>query len=163
MVTSASLAAKGTEDGIQAALLNEVALTIRPTYPLVDLIYHVPNGGKRGNDRRSAQIAGMQMNMLGVKKGVPDLHLPIPMQGYASLYIEMKKPKDGELSADQKKRIAMLTAALNFVAVVDCYLVGTQLIRDYIFMLKQEDFRNKYAMHDIGDGALIFDPSGYFR
>lgn len=163
MATSEQIARTGTEDAIQAAMLNEIMRTIYPTYPLVDLIYHVPNGGSRGGSREAAQREGGRMRTLGVKRGVPDLHLPIPMQGYASLYIEMKKPKDGALSKFQKERITALTTALNFVAVVDDWSVGSTLVHDYIFMLDQADFRKKYAISNIGDSALIFDPSGYFR
>ena len=44
----------------------------------------MPNGGKR-NPAEAARFKAM-----GVKAGVPDLCLPVPMNGYAGLYIEMK-------------------------------------------------------------------------
>lgn len=163
MITPERLAASGTEDGIQQALLCALARDIRPTYPLIDLIYHIPNGGKRGGNQRDAQIEGARMKALGVKRGVPDLHLPIPMQGYGSLYIEMKKPKDGALSTYQKERIAMLTQTLNFVAVIDDWEVGLQLVKDYLGACTPAEFRSKYAIHEIAPSVLVFDPSGYYR
>ena len=53
-------------------------------FPELKMLYHVPNGGKR-NPAEAARFKAM-----GVKAGVPDLCLPVPMNGYAGLYIEMK-------------------------------------------------------------------------
>lgn len=161
--TSEQLAKSGTEDALQIALLNEIAIGIRPHCPLVDLIYHIPNGGSRGSNQRDAQINGARMKALGTKRGVPDLCLPIPCQGYGALYIEMKKPKDGALSPEQQARITALTQAGNFVAIVDDWRVGYQLVYDYIFTAQQGQFAAKYALHQIAPSALVFDPSGYFR
>lgn len=163
MITPDKLAASGTEDGIQQALLLAIALEIRPHFPLIDLIYHIPNGGSRGNNRRDAQIAGAKMKALGTKKGVPDLALPIPCQGYASLYIEMKKPKDGALSAEQMERILMLTQTQNFCAVIDDWRVGLQLIKDYLWAHHASVFKSKYAVHQIAANCAIFDPSSYYK
>ena len=162
MVSSATLAASGTEDGQQRALLNEVAVKIRPHYPLVESIYHVPNGGSRGGDKRSAQIEGAKMNALGLKKGTPDLCLPIPMCGYGSLYIEMKKPNDGALSPHQHARILMLRQCGNFVAVIDDWQVGFQLIWLYL-MGNTANFNSAYLIHEIAENIRIFDPSGYYK
>lgn len=163
MVSSIKLAASGTEDGQQRALLNEVALKIRPHFPLVDLIFHVPNGGNRGGDAKSRAIEGAKMNALGLKKGTPDLCLPIPLQGYGALYIEMKKPKDGALSKDQMNRITMLSQACNFCAIIDDWAVGYVLIYDYIYTSDQAAFRRKYALKEIAPKISVFDPSGYFK
>lgn len=162
-ITSEQLAASGSEEAIQRAMLNEIALVVRPTWPLVDLIYHIPNGGSRGSNPRDAKIQGAKMVAAGQKKGTPDLCLPIPKQYYAALYIEMKRPKDGALSLDQKKRISMLSQAFNFVAVIDDWRIGTQLVLDYMSMSDHNQFREKYAIHHRGDFPAIFDPSGFFR
>lgn len=55
--------------------------------PLSDVIYAVPNGGKRNKAE-----AG-RLKKQGVKSGVSDLNLIVPSKGFGSLYIEMKKPK----------------------------------------------------------------------
>ena len=163
MPTSEQIAASGTEDALQSALLNELAITIRPTFPQIDLIYHIPNGGSRGSNQREAQINGARMKALGVKRGVPDLCLPIPMQGYGSLYIEMKKPKDGALSVDQKPRIKMLTEMGNMCAIIDDWRVGVQLVYDYLYVRDAGQFRAKYAITEIGPSLLVFDPNCYYR
>lgn len=162
-MTPEKLAANGTEDGTQRALLCALALYIRPAFPLIDTIYHVPNGGSRGGNRRDAQIQGAIMNGLGVKKGTPDLCLPIPRHGYGALYIEMKKPKDGALSADQCKRLRMLSDAGNFCAVIDDWIAGYWLINSYVFEVTTATFKAQYALKQITEKSMIFDPSDYYK
>lgn len=54
----------------------------------------------------------------GMKAGVPDLSLPVPIGGYHGLYIEMKADK-GRESEDQKKFCRRLRE--NGYKVVTCY------------------------------------------
>ena len=53
-------------------------------YPDLSMLYHIPNGGQRTGR------GGAAMKRQGVKKGVPDIHLPVPRGGYHGLWIEMK-------------------------------------------------------------------------
>lgn len=156
-IDSAKLAASGSEQGIQRAILNEVTLKIRPHCKMVDLIYHVPNGGYRG-DHKSAAIAGNNLKLMGAKSGVPDLCFPYPNFGMASLYIEVKRPKDGGLSNDQKDYINLLVQAHNFVAVVDDWETGYRLINDWIFAPTAKVFLARYGT---GENKCVFDPKGY--
>lgn len=71
-------------------------------YPALEWLYHVPNGGKR-----SKAEAG-RFKAEGVKAGVPDLCLPVPLHGYHGLYIEMKRRKGSTTSEEQKEWIAFL-------------------------------------------------------
>ena len=71
----------------QAALFRWVAF-IRVTLPETNLLYHIPNGGKR--DRREAA----KLKQQGVRAGVPDLCLPVARSGYHGLYIELKVEKN---------------------------------------------------------------------
>lgn len=64
--------------------------------------FAIPNGGSRGDDKRSAMIVGAQMKAEGVKSGVSDLMLPIPKHGLCGLFIEMKRADGGTPSANQK-------------------------------------------------------------
>ena len=57
--------------------------SVRQTYPELALLYHIPN-------EREDKIQTAILKSMGVKKGVPDLHLPIPSGEFHSLYIEMK-------------------------------------------------------------------------
>ena len=53
--------------------------------PDADWIYHIPNGGHR------SITEAIRFKAEGVKAGVPDLCLPVPLHGYHGLYIEMKR------------------------------------------------------------------------
>lgn len=68
--------------------------SIRQTYPELALLYHIPN-------EREDKIQASILKGMGVKKGVPDLHLPCAAGKYHGLYIEMKaldgKPEDEQL------------------------------------------------------------------
>ena len=64
-------------------------------------LYHVPNESVGGY---GWTVRNRQM---GMRKGVPDLVLPIPMRGFHGLYIEMKTEK-GRLSLEQKRWIDAL-------------------------------------------------------
>lgn len=57
---------------------------IRSKWPELALLYHIPNGGTRD------AIEGRHLKQQGVKRGVPDLCLPVPRGRYHGLYIEMK-------------------------------------------------------------------------
>ena len=61
-------------------------------YPVLKMLYHIPNGGSR--NKKEAYNLKLQR----VKPGVPDVHLPVPSGKYQGLYIEMKygdnKPTD---------------------------------------------------------------------
>jgi hypothetical protein len=80
-------------------------------YPELDDLYAIPNGG-----RRPPKVA-REMKETGQKKGMPDVHLPIPRGKFASLYVELKKP-GGSLSPDQKKRHPRLARWGNRVVTV---------------------------------------------
>ena len=58
--------------------------SIRARWPELALLYHVKNETKGG----AAQVA--MDKALGVKKGVPDLCLPVARDRYHGLYIELK-------------------------------------------------------------------------
>ena len=85
-------------------------------YPNLDRIYAIPNGGMRNI------IVAMKLKREGVRKGVPDLCLPVPLNGCHGLYIEMKRYKDEKkttTSKDQKDWIAYLLSVGYSVSV--CY------------------------------------------
>ena len=72
------------EEQEQADLVDKIDRNLH-IYPLLTWIFHIPNGGWRG------KIAGLRMKRQGVRRGVPDLFLPIPRGGYFGLWIEMKR------------------------------------------------------------------------
>ena len=72
-----------------------------------DLIYAIANGGAR-----SKATAG-KLKAEGVKKGVPDLCLPVQRGDYAALYIEMKREKGGRVTEEQSEYMKRLERAGN--------------------------------------------------
>lgn len=80
---------------------------VREMMPDLEWLYHTPNGGRRDS------FAAAQMKALGVKRGVPDLLLPVRVTGEhggrAGLVIEMKSA-DGRLTAEQENWIAHYAA-----------------------------------------------------
>ena len=71
---------------------------VRDLMPALRWMYHTPNGGAR------SPIAGAQMTALGVKRGVPDLILPVASRNSPGLVIEMKSDT-GRLSPEQTEWI----------------------------------------------------------
>lgn len=60
------------------------SLAHRVQYPDLKLLHAVPNGGRRD------PIEAKHLQDEGLKKGVPDLDLPVPRGKYHGLRIEMK-------------------------------------------------------------------------
>jgi len=94
--------------------------------PPVDLLHHVPNGGAR--DPRT----GLKMLAMGTRAGVPDNHLPVASRGYTGLWIELKRPKGGSLSAAQKDWIRRLEAAGNLCRVCVTWEAAANLVCWYL-------------------------------
>lgn len=64
-------------------------------HPELELMFHVPNGGKRSK----AEAAHLKRQ--GVKAGVPDIFLPVPRGRYNGLWIELKS---GRNTATEKQK-----------------------------------------------------------
>lgn len=86
-----------TEHGQQVAVFMW-ATEVRASYPLLELLFAIPNGGMRD------KITASRLKAEGVKSGVPDLFLPVARYPYHGLFIEMKKVTDGKLSKVQKDK-----------------------------------------------------------
>ena len=53
---------------------------IRSRWPELALLYHIPNGGTRD------AIEGRHLKQQGVKRGVPDLCLPVARENYHAVH-----------------------------------------------------------------------------
>ena len=95
-------------------------------WPELGLLYHIPNGGSR--DPREAHNLRMQ----GVKPGVPDICLPVPRNGYAALYIEMKRKSGGVLSDNQRVWLKALNRAGNRAVVCKGFDEARETILEYL-------------------------------
>jgi len=71
-------------------------------YPVLHWMMHIPLGGKR-NPREAARLKAQ-----GVKAGVSDILLPLPMDGYHGLWLELKRRKQDGASKVSQKQAAFL-------------------------------------------------------
>lgn len=74
-------------------------------YPALSLLYAIPNGGARH------PVVAAKLKAEGVKRGVPDVCLPVPRGSYHGLYIELKRQRGTRPSGDQIMWIASLSHA----------------------------------------------------
>ncbi len=87
--------------------------------PELALLHHIPNEGKRNN--------GSILKAAGLKSGVPDISLPVPMGPFHGLYIELKFGKNKTTKAQED--FMELLKQQNFKTAV-CY--GAEEARDEI-------------------------------
>ena len=109
--TPEQLAAPGTEAAHQTALMCWAALQTH-RWPELEYLAHVPNGGTRN------KVEAGFLKAQGVRKGVPDMILPVGRWGKYGLWIEMKVGNNRP-SPDQRKWIDFLIKS--GYAVVVCY------------------------------------------
>ena len=91
-----------TESQDQQALFRWAAYE-RAALPELGMLYHIPNEGRR------PVVTGVNLRKAGLKKGVPDICLPVARGGYHGLYIELKRVKNGTpVTEDQRAWIDAL-------------------------------------------------------
>lgn len=130
MITPEMLAKPSKESDHQKALFCWAAQN-RDRYPELEFLFAIPNGGLR------SKITAARMKAEGVRKGVPDVMLPIPIgsdgQGYAGLFIEMKVgrnvPSDEQnkwhmFLARHAYRIELCYSWIEAVSAIERYLKG---------------------------------------
>lgn len=125
---------KPTEESEQMAVI-EWRNWVSNRDPRVNSLYHIPNG-----ELRNKAIAA-KLKRMGVRAGMPDLHLPVPKFSavdptqilLVSLYIEMKTPK-GRLSEAQAEVHKDLVAWGNHVEVCRSATQAIMVIGDWLAM-----------------------------
>ena len=90
-----------------------------------DHLIHIPNGGFR-NPREGASLRRQ-----GVKKGVSDLFLALPSNGFHGFWIELKS-KRGRVSAEQTDWLDRMKAAGYKTAITRSIEDTIQAIEDYM-------------------------------
>lgn len=116
-----------TEHEEQCAVIAWAAL-LELRYPALKLLMAIPNGG-----HRHKAVAG-KLRAEGVRRGVPDLFLPVPSQYDAGLWIELKRvnappsavsPEQHEwhvLLRDQGYRVVVCRGAASAIEAITHYL-----------------------------------------
>lgn len=95
-------------------------------YPELEMMFHIPNGGKR------SKTEAARFKAEGVKPGVPDICLPVPRGGYHGLYIELKRRRDSSTSEYQKEWIEKLRSQGYAAEVCKGWEAAAELIEKYL-------------------------------
>lgn len=69
---------------------------------------------------------------IGMKKGCPDINLPVVCYPYAGLYIELKRMKGSSTSKDQKWWIARLREQGYRAEIIKGHIEAIKLIKNYL-------------------------------
>jgi len=96
--------------------------------PELELLYAIPNGARRD------KITGAQLKASGVRRGVPDLCLPVARGGYHGLYIELKRCGSGVVSPKQRWWLDQLRKQGFRTEVCYGWLDARQIIEGYLGM-----------------------------
>lgn len=123
-ITPEMMAKSGSEDGHQMAIILWASLN-KNKYPDLKWLYHVPNGGSR----HKAEAA--KLKAMGMKSGVPDLHLPVRRGSYSGLIIELKVGK-GVTSDFQDEWIAHFIRQAYRVEVCYGWEAAVKVIEEYL-------------------------------
>ena len=133
-----------SEHDEQVALMDWINLYKREM-PSLALIFAIPNQGGQG---KGAIIRGQKMKREGLKKGVPDLFLPVAKGEYHGLFIEMKA-ETGRLGDEQHDYLNYLTKQGYLCGVCRSFEEAQALIMDYLNtdldLSDPEDVRFNYS------------------
>lgn len=110
-------------------------------YPELMLLYHIPNEGKR------SAVNGANLKKAGLKKGVPDLCLPVARSYFNALYIEMKKNKRCRPSAAQIEWLTALNAEGNLAVV--CYSAEEAIEKIKCYLNLKEETNDLRRSNDL--------------
>ena len=113
-------------ESVEQKRLFEWAGYERGRHPELELMFHIPNEGKR-----SART-GARMKGEGMKSGVPDICLPVARGGCHGLYIELKRQKGGIVTEEQTKWLEDLSRQGYAVAVCRGWERASEIILEYL-------------------------------
>ena len=113
-------------ESVEQKRLFEWAGYERGRHPELELMFHIPNEGKR-----SART-GARMKGEGMKSGVPDICLPVARGGCHGLYIELKRQKGGRVTEEQTKWLEDLSRQGYAVAVCRGWERASEIILEYL-------------------------------
>lgn len=85
-----------SEHAEQVSVFREAAIRAK-TDPRWSMLFAIPNGGKRNI------VTAVKMKAEGVRAGVPDMFLPVPIGDRCGLFVELKKRGGGKVSNAQRE------------------------------------------------------------
>lgn len=120
------------EHEMQVALFRWAAYSLKQ-YPELNLMFAIPNGGARNI------VVAKKLKAEGVKRGVPDIFLPVPRGTHAGLFIEMKAGKN-KLTLEQKEWAQGLLSMGYHVVLCYSWEEAVEIIKTYLGD-KKDDIR----------------------
>ncbi len=114
-----------TESEEQQALFRWAAYE-SGAHPELMLLYHIPNEGKR------SRATGARLRAEGLKRGVPDICLPVPRGNWHGLYIELKRLRGGRVSDEQQGWLDALNEQGYFAVVCRGWQQAAAEIQNYL-------------------------------
>lgn len=113
-----------SEHQIQATFFELVELH-KASRPALALLHAIPNGGARH------AVVGAKLRAEGVRRGVPDVHLPVARGAFIGLWIEFKRP--GERPTDpQRAWFSALRGHGHRVVVCEDPEIAIREVLDYL-------------------------------
>ena len=100
-------------------------------HPELKLLYAIPNGGLRNMPE------AVRFTKEGVRRGVPDMCLPVARGKYHGLYIELKRIRGGKVSPEQEEWIERLNRQGYRAAVCRGFDEAKKTIEEYMKMGKK--------------------------
>jgi hypothetical protein len=139
-------ARKVRESDIQKQFLKWLDTVPAPGVPgakLGDFTYAVPNGIWIPGDLQTRIRIIMQQRQLGMKKGVPDVNIALPLHGYHGCFIELKRetfransdsraPVESAMPEEQITWLTRLRAAGYFCELCAGIQEATACVRRYL-------------------------------
>ena len=96
------------------------------TYPeYKGRLFAVPNGGFRH------KATARKLSLEGVRKGVPDLFLPIPTPNHHGLFVELKS-ESGRPTVEQKEWISYLNSEGYLAKICKGWVTASKVISEYL-------------------------------
>lgn len=94
--------------------------------PELKMLYHIPNEGKR------SRVTGARLVAEGLKRGVPDICLPVARGGCHGLYIELKRERSGRPTAEQTEWMDALMRQGYAVSLCHGWERAAKVIEEYL-------------------------------
>lgn len=128
-------AAAWDETSYTAAGMSKLGEGIHPCVHEFRWLHAIPNGGLRD------KITAGKLKAEGVKRGIPDVFLPVPLRSatafHCGLYVEMKRPKSagkakGSTSEVQDEAIGYLRHIGYAVSVCFDWIAAAKELQSYV-------------------------------
>ena len=118
---------KPTEHEIQSAFISwcEFPPTLR-AFPELEMIFAIPNGANK------SIATAMKFKREGLRSGVPDVCLPVPIGKFHGLYLEFKRDHKQKLSPNQIEWAGKLERYGYKVRTVSDALTAEDIVKKYL-------------------------------